>query len=141
MSGYHDYAVKINFNDGTNSYDLPYVQNVSDPIAGIKANVIKGTRADGAIVIPGGKKSIDITIKGKIWTNLGYADLMSQRNTLNDNISTDPAVLTLEHYDTDSSTWVVDWAFLVQRIEDIVFGDSMRTEKLDYEEKFVVTNY
>lgn len=138
---YHDYNVKCNFNDGTNSYDLPCMQSISDPIAGIKANVIRGTRADGAIVIPGGKKSIDITIKGVIWSNLGYADLMSQVNTMRDNVTTNPATLTLEHYDPDITSWVTDWAFLVQRIDDIVFGDSMRTEKIDYDMRFVVLNY
>ena len=138
---YKDYAVKINFNDGTHSYDLPHIQNFSDPIAGIKANVIRGTRADGAIIIPGGKKAIEINIKGIIWSNDGYADLMSQVNSMRDNITTEPATLTLEHYNADTSSWVTDWAFLVQRIEDIVFGDSMRTEKVDYDCKFVVLNY
>lgn len=138
---YRDYQVKVNFNDGINSYDLPHIQNISDPIAGIKANVIRGTRSDGAIVIPGGKKAIEIIIKGKIWSNLGYADLMSQVNSMRDNLTTNPATLTLEHYDPDTTAWVTDWAFLVQRIDDIVFGDSMRTEKIDYDCKFVVLNY
>ena len=141
MAGYKDYQVIVNFNDGTNSYDLPHIQNISDPIAGIKANVIKGTRSDGAVVIPGGKKTIEINIKGIIWSTLGFADLMSQVNAMRDNLTTFPATLTLAHYDPDTTSWVTDWAFSVQRIEDIVFGTSMRTEKIDYDCKFVVTNY
>ena len=138
-----NYTVKLNFNDGTNNYDLPYVQNVSDPIPGMKANVIKGNRASGCIVIPSGKKSIEVVVKGVLWSNEGYADLVSKMNTMRASVTTLPATLTLKHYDSDESGdgYVTDWAFTCRRIEDITFGDSMRTEKIDYTITFLVTGY
>jgi len=139
-----NYTVKLNFNDVTNNYDLPYVQNVSDPIPGMKANVIRGNRASGCIVIPAGKKSIEIVVKGVLWSNEGYADLVSQINTMRANITTSPATLTLKHWDDDLSgggAYITDWAFTCRRIEDITFGDSMRTEKIEYSITFLVTGY
>jgi hypothetical protein len=142
---YRDYAVKLTFNDGSGDYDLPYIQTVSDPIPGIKANVIRGTRADGSIVIPGGKKSVEIIAKGKLWSNDGYKELMSQQDTMRANVTTAPAILTLQYFDPTLSGgggWVTNWSFAVRRIEDINFSSTdMRTLSLDYDVKFFITAY
>ena len=141
---YKDYQVQLIFNDGSGDYILPYIQNISDPVPGMKANVIQGVRADGSIVIPGGKRSIDIDVKGTLWTNEGYADLVSQLNTLRATVTTLPATLTLQHFDTTLSgggDWVIDWSFAVRRIDPITFDTSMRTERMDYNIRFFVTGY
>jgi hypothetical protein len=141
---YSDYTVRLNFNDGTNDYDLPYVQNVSEPMPGIRANVINGLRADGAIVIPAGKKSINIVVEGVLWTNDGYKDLMSQVDEMKSKITTIPATLTLKYFDPTLSAggqWVTSWSFAVRRIADITFGKSMRTEKMEYSVDFLITGY
>lgn len=140
---YKNYTVKLNFNDGTNNYDFPYVQSITDPIAGMKANVIKGNRSSGSIVIPAGKKSIEIIVKGVLWSNDGYVDLVSQMNNMRAKVTTLPTTLTLKHFDSEESGdgYVTDWAFTCIRIEDIIFGESMRTEKIEYTCTFLVTGY
>jgi hypothetical protein len=136
------YLVKINFDDGTNDYDLPHVQSVSDPQEGMKATVIKGTRGDGCIVIPGGKKSIEITVKGKIFED-DYKLMTAAMTTLRSKVTTAVATLTLEHYDDAISApgWQVDWAYTVRRIEDIRFPESMRIGVQEYEVTFIVLVY
>lgn len=142
---YKNAIVKLNFSEGSGSdYDFPYVQNISDPIAGMKANVIQGTRASGAIVIPAGKKSIEINVKGIIWSNDGYADLVSKMDEMRAEVTTNPATLTLKHWDDTISGgggYVTDWSFSVIRIEEITFGSSMRTEQIEYDAKFFVIAY
>ena len=141
---YRDYNVKLTFNSGSGDYDLPYIQNLDDPIPGMKAHVIPGIRADGGIVIPGGKRSIEIPVKGILWTNDGYADLMSRQNEMRAKVTTLPATLTLKYFDSTLSgggQWVTSWAFAVRRINDITFGTSMRTESMEYNITFLVTGY
>ena len=141
---YQDALVKLTFNDGSGDKDLPYIQNISDPIEGMKANVIKGNRGDGSIIIPGGKKSIEIAVKGIIWSNEGYVDLITQMNELRTNITTNIATLTLKHWDNTVSgggAYITDWAFTVRRIDEINFGSSMRTESIEYDIRWIVIAY
>jgi hypothetical protein len=67
------YTVRVVLNDGVSGleYIFPHVFQVSDPKEGMKATVIEGTRGDGAIVIPGGKKSIELIIRGRLIDNDG----------------------------------------------------------------------
>ena len=65
-------TVRLYFNDGSNTYTFPYVFAVSDPEPGMKATIIKGNRGDGSLSIPGGKKSQEIRIRGKIIDDTGY---------------------------------------------------------------------
>ena len=134
-----DYIVKLNFNDGSKSYDFPLVQDIQEPVPGTKATVIEGNRADGAIVIPGGKKSIEIIISGILFDNDGYADLTTLMSTMNTDVTTNPATLTLSHW--TGSTWATDWAKTVRRTEAIEFGDSMRTSDITYTVRFLVISY
>jgi hypothetical protein len=135
--------VKLNFLDTTvtpnKSYDFPLVQDIQEPVPGTKATVIEGNRADGVIVIPGGKKSIEIIIKGILFDNDGFIDLETAMSTMNTDITTNPATLTLSHW--TGSTWAVDWAKSVRRIDEIEFGDSMRTSDINYTVKFLVISY
>lgn len=138
---YQDYTVKITFledSTGAVEYDLPLVFHVTDPQEGMKATVIKGKRGDGAIVIPGGKESQEIRIKGKLFDTDGYKDLTALINDMRTKLTTDLATLTMKHYD---SGWQTDWSYTVRRIEEIRFPKSMRTESQDYEVSFLVLAY
>lgn len=130
--------VKINFNDGTHDYDLPIVFHVTDPQEGMKATIIKGTRGDGSIVIPGGKKSQEIRIRGKLFAD-GYESITSLMNTIRANITTDIATLTMKH--KVGVSWVNDWSYTVRRITQITFPESLRTDIQEYEVKFLVLAY
>jgi len=135
--------VKLNFLDTTvtpnKSYDFPLVQDIQEPVPGTKSIVIEGNRADGAIVIPGGKKSIEIVIKGILFDNDGFIDLETLMATMNTDITTNPATLTLSHW--TGSTWANDWVKTVRRIDEIVFGDSMRTSDISYTVRFLLISY
>jgi len=59
--------VRFIYNQGeANEYVFPYAFHITDPEPGMKATIIRGTRGDGSIAIPGGKKSQEIHIRGKI---------------------------------------------------------------------------
>jgi len=133
-------VVVLNFNDGTHNFDLPLVQSISDPQPGMKATVIKGNRADGAICIPGGKEAAEIKVRGILFDADGYIDLTTAISNMRSNVTTDPATLTLKHW---NGTWVTDWAFSVRRINEINFPDSedMRTGAQPYEITFLVISY
>ncbi len=136
---YQDYTVVINFNDGTNDYDLPYVFHVSDPSEGMKATVIRGTRGDGSIVIPGGKKSQEIRVRGKLFDQDGYHDLIDLIDEMKEKVTTDQATLTLKH--KVGVSWQTDWSYTVRRIEEIRFPESMRIGVQEYEIVFLVLAY
>ena len=132
-----NYNVKINFNDSTYDYDFPQAQSIADPKEGMKATIIHGTRGDGAIVIPGGKKSQTITVQGKLWAE-DYKALTTLMNTLKSSITTDIATLTMKHYEPGE---VIDWAYTVRRIGEINFPPSLRTSIQEYSISFLVISY
>ena len=139
-----NYTVRFNFNDGTNDYDFPYVFQVEDPKEGMKSVVIEGNRGDGAIVIPGGKKSQNITIRGKLIDADGYKDLTTRINEMKAKVTTNVATLTMKHYDptlTGGGAWVNDWVYTVRRSEEITFSESLRTDSQDYDVSFLVLAY
>jgi len=134
-----DYNVDLIFNAGAGDYTFPLVQSIFDPVEGMKATVIEGNRADGAIVIPGGKKSQEITVKGILLDNDGYADLTTLMATMRSSVTTGVATLTLKHFD---GGWTIDWAYTVRRIGEIKFDESsMRTNDIGYTISFLVTAY
>lgn len=138
---YKNYTVRITFTkdqSGAISYILPYVFHVSDPKEGMKATVIQGTRGDGSIAIPGGKKSQEIQIRGRLIDADGYKDLTTKINEMKTKVTTDQAILTMEHYD---GGWITDWSYTVRRIEEIRFSKSFRTESQEYEITFLVLAY
>ena len=134
-----DYQVILNFNDGTKNYDFPLVQSISDPVEGMKATIIEGTRGSGSIVIPGGQKSAEIEVKGIIADNDGYADITAKMATMRSYVTTNPATLTLKHW--TGSAWATDWAYTVRRIDEITFDNSMRTYDQPYTVKFLILSY
>jgi len=136
----NSYQVKLNFNDGIYSYDFPLVQDVEDNIPGTKDVIIEGNRADGSLVIPGGKKSIQIKINGILFAANGYVDLTTLMSTMRSNVTTNPATLTLSHYD---SGWQTDWSYSVKRIGEIIFpkSEDRRTQSQNYEVTFLVIAY
>lgn len=137
---YQDYEVKVNFNDGIYNYDLPHIFHVSDPKEGMKAVVIEGNRADGSIIIPGGKRSQTIRVRGNLFDEDGYKDLVTAMNTMRQNITTDVATLTMKH--KEGVSWITDWTYTVRRVNEINFGtQSLRTGKQEYEVEFFVISY
>lgn len=131
--------VRIYFTDGINAYTFKYVQSISDSKEGMKAVVIEGNRGDGSIVIPGGKKSQEISVKGTIVQNSGYMSITSEMNDMRTKVTTNVATLSLQHW--DGSTWANDWSYSVRRIEEITFEDSLRYVDQNYEVKFLVLAY
>lgn len=136
----NNWQVTLNFNDGTYNYDIPHIFDLSDPKEGMKATVIDGVRGDGAIIIPGGKKSQEIVVKGTLYDIDGYADLTTLISTMKTDITTNPAVLTLKHW--SGSAWVNDWAYSVRRIEPIEWeSSSLRLDAIQYSIRFIVISY
>lgn len=139
--GYQDYTVRLTFlssETGSVEYTFPNVFSISDPKEGMKATVIEGNRGDGSIVIPGGKKSQEIIIRGKLFDADGYKDLTTLMNDMRTEITTDLATLTMKHYD---SGWVTDWTYTVRRINEIEFDESMRIGIQPYSARFLVVAY
>ena len=134
-----DPTVRINFDDGTNNYDLPYVFHVIDPQEGIKATVISGTRGAGSIIIPGGRKSQEIIVRGKLIDNDGYVPLTTLINEMKTKVTTSPATLTMKH--NVGAGWVTNWQYYVRRVEEIKFPESLRTAVQKYQVTFLVTSY
>lgn len=130
--------VRLYFDDGTNTYTFPYVFAVSDPEPGMKATIIRGTRGDGSISIPGGKKSQEIRIRGKIIDESGYDAITSKMNEMRQKVTTDSAALKMQHY---NGSWIDDWAYTVRRIAEIKFPQSLRTDSQEYEVVFLVTSF
>ena len=138
---YQNYTVRIKFTkegSGEVAYILPYVDHISDPKEGMKATVIEGNRGDGSIVIPGGKKSQQITVYGQLVDADGYKDITSKITEMKAEITTDLGVLEMEHYD---GGWQTDWSYTVRRIDEIRFPSSLRTSNQKYEINFLVLAY
>lgn len=133
------YNVDLVFNDGGGEHILPLLQSISDPQEGMKAVVHEGNRGDGSIVIPGGRKSQEIIVKGILLDNTGYAAIQSLMASFRSDITTLPATLTLKHFD---GGWVTDWTYIVRRIGEIKFDEaSMRTNDIEYTVTFLVLSY
>jgi len=135
---YQDYQVRITFTEdesGAVPYIFTYVDHVSDPIPSAKDTVIHGTRGDGCIRIKGGKRSNEIIIKGKLIDEDGYKDLTTKIAEMRSKVTTNQAILTMEHYD---GGWQTDWSYTCFRNEEIKFAKSLRTESQDYEVTFLI---
>jgi len=136
-----NYTVQLVLNNGItgSEYIFPHVFSVSDPIEGMKATVIEGTRGNGSIVIPGGKKSQQLIIRGRLIDNDGYADLTSLMATMRSMVTTSQATLTMEHL--VGASYVPDWSYTVRRIDEIEFEESLRTWEQPYSVRFLVVAY
>lgn len=130
--------VRVRFDDGTNQYNFPLVYHLTDPKEGMKATVIQGKRSDGTIVIPGGKKSQEIIVRGKLTGN-NYNDIRTKMDTLKSNVTTDIATLSLQEKIT--GVWTNNWSYTVRRIEEIRFPRSLRVYSQEYECIFLVLSY
>ena len=130
-----NYQVTVNFNDGTYDYNLPHVFHVNDPVPGGKDTIIEGTRGDGSLLIPGGKKSPEIRVRGNLFED-DYKDLTDAINEMRLKVTRNTATLTLRH--KEGVTTVVDWQYTVRRTENIEFSQSLRTGLQEYEINFLV---
>lgn len=132
--------VRLRFNDGTYNYTLPHVFALSDPKEGMKATTIRGNRGDGSIIIPGGKQSQEIRVRGRFCAEGGgYITLTSKMNEMRTKVTTKVATLTLEH--KSGVTWITDWEYTCRRISEIRFPESLRTSSQEYECVFLVFSY
>ena len=141
-----NYTVRIVYNKGLSGseYIFPLVQSITEPKEGTKDTVIAGVRGDGVIVIPGGKKSQEITIKGKLWSDTGYADLMTKIAEMKLMIDSDVATITKEWWNPLASgggAWESNWVYTVKRIEPITFADSLQVDTQDYTAIFYIIAY
>ncbi len=133
-----DYEVKITFNDGSGDYILPYVQSeTGSNAADEKSVIIEGTRGDGSIYIPGGKKSKRIVIKGVILGD--YKEITDLMNDMKTKITTDTATLIMKH--KEGVSWVNDWSYVVRRIGEIQFPETFRTDKQEYQINCIIIAY
>ncbi len=133
-----NYDVKIIFNDGSGNYQLPVVQSENGSnLSGTKDTIIEGNRGDGAIVIPSGKKSQIITIRG-ILMGADYKAITTLMNTMRTNITTDVATLKMTHQDSGE---VVDWTYTVKRITEIEFPENLRISSQEYIVNFLILEY
>lgn len=138
-------TVVLNFNDsiggGSSNYDLPLVQSISDPEAGIKATKIDGTRGNGCIIIPAGKQSAEIRVRGILFDTDGYIDITTLMATMRSSVTTNSATLTLKYW--NGSGYTTSWTYTVRRISPIEFpeSDDLRTSAQPYEITFLITAY
>jgi len=142
--GYKNYTVRVTYlkdETGAVEYPLPYVQQVSDPEPASKDVVIKGTRGDGSIRIKGGKQSIEIRIRGKLFDADGYKDLSTKIAEMRTKFPTDLGTLTMKYYDPDDSQWHNNWSYTGFRNAEIRFSKSDRTGSQEYSITFLVTTY
>ena len=136
------YTVRITFlrdGSGYSPYTFPLLQSVSDPVEGMKATVIKGARANGTVVIPGGKKSQNIEISGMFYDDdYDFVDITVAMAAMQAAVTTDTGTLTMEYYD---GGWNTVWSYSVRRIEEIVYPTSMRVDSQKYQVSFLVLSY
>lgn len=132
--------VRVRFSVGSMDYDLPHVFSITDPQPSIKAVVIDGRRADGAIVIPGGKKSEEIVVRGTIIAD-DYNAVTDIIDNIRTYITTDVGILSLQHYDPDTTSWISDWSYTVRRIDKIDFSESLRIVDQEYSIRFLILSY
>ena len=141
---YQDYEVRITFESaesGSIEYILPLAQQVEDPEPRNKDVIHEGNRGDGSIRIPGGKKSHEIIIRGKLWDEDGYEDLTDLMTAMREAIPTSPGTLTMKHRPLTGGAWTTDWQYTVFRNQEITFPQSFRTGVQDYEITFFVLSY
>ncbi len=131
--------VRVYFNDGSHTYTFPLVQSAQAPEAKTKDVLIEGIRADGSIVIPGGKKSAEIIVKGVIFSNSGYTYVMSGMNTMRTNVTNNVATLSQQHW--NGSSWTNDWSYLVKRSGEIEFEESLEYVEQKYTVRFLILSY
>jgi len=138
-----DYLTRITFKEldsGSSEYIFLAVQSENGSNAtGNKDIIIEGTRADGSIIIPSGKKSQRITITGII-LGADYKAITDLMNTMKSSITTEEATLTMEH--KENGSWVSpDWEYTVKRIGEIEFSANLRTSYQEYSVEFLVLSY
>jgi hypothetical protein len=131
--------VQIIFNPGANQYIFPVVQDCKEPVPAAKDTVIEGVRADGSIVIPGGKRSQEITIRGILFNNAGFEAITDAKNDMITKVTTSVTTLQIQHW--NGSTWEIDNTYTVKRINEIEFDDSLRTVEMGYTVRFFVISF
>ena len=135
----NNYTVQFIFNSGSGDVILPLVYSISDPKEGDKSTIIQGIRGDGSIAIPGGKKSQIITIKGYLVNHGGYENLIADKLTFQNAITTNVATLTVKHY--TGSIWQTDYSYTLKRIGEITYTESLRTDYIEYSVEFLILSY
>ncbi len=139
MSSYQVRIKYLESGSGFSPYIFPLVQSISDPVEGIKATEIKGTRGDGSIVIPGGKKSMNIELEGMFYDDgYDFKQITIAMAAMQAAIGTDTGTLSMEYYD---GGWQTVWSYTVRRISEITFPPSLRIDAQRYRVSFLVMSY
>jgi len=137
------YTVRVTFlkdGSGYTPYTLPLIQDIEDPEPSMKETEIDGTRGDGTIVIPGGKKSQTIKINGLLYDDdYDFVSISTAMAAMRTALTTDTGTLTLEYY--ASGAWHTVWTFTVRRLSEINFPPSLRVDSQKYEVSFKVLTY
>jgi hypothetical protein len=137
-----DYLTRITFKElDTSSSEYKFLAVQSENGSNLTSNkdiIIEGTRADGSIVIPGGKKSQRITISGVILAD-DYKAITDLMNTMKSSVTSEEATLTMEH--KEGGSWIQDWEYTVKKIGEIDFESNMRISYQPYSVEFLVLNY
>jgi hypothetical protein len=131
-----NYTVRYLFN----SYVFPVVNSISDPKEATKDTIIEGTRGDGSIVIPAGKKSQTITLKGYLINHAGYVSLIADKAALEAGVPTSVGTFSAQHW--NGSSWTTDYTYTVKRIAPITYDtDTLRTDYLGYTVELFIIAY
>jgi hypothetical protein len=120
---------------------LPHVQSISDIEPGIKRVQIEGVRGAGELIIPGSRPAYNIVIRGILLgsdttlpdgtayaapTGTKYEHIAEQIDWLRDNIGTEESYLYVDKTSADYDTYIV------RRIDEIQFSDSLRNSVQEY---------
>lgn len=120
-------------------YEFEIVQYTNAPQSPGKAVVIEGTRGEGAIVVPGGKKSWDLVITGILMIDgatEGYEELTAKIDEMENLILANTRYKV--RLDKTSSTY---YEYKVKRIHTIDYPESLRTDSQEYMVTFLANSW
>jgi len=120
-------------------YEFEIVQYTNVPQSPGKSVIIEGTRGEGAIVIPGGKKSWELIISGVLTIDgatEGYEELTAKINAMETTILDN--IRYKIRLDKSPSTY---WEYNVKRIKAIEYPENMRTESQEYTVRFLANSW
>jgi hypothetical protein len=124
---------KLYASDGyTLVYTFVAVQYTNAPQTINKKTVVEGIRGQGCIVVPGSTSSWDLEIRGILLAN-DYQALTALIDTLESTV-----VMFTNYILIFDKTPATSYSYNVQRIEPIVYPESLRTNYQEYQIKLRV---
>lgn len=120
-------------------YTFPVVQSSNAPQSPERHLTIEGVRGKGALIIDSGTPAWDLTIRGFLMidnASEGYDELTDKIVEMETTIALNTPY-KLRIYQDNSNYW----EYFVKRIEAIKWGDSLRTDLIEYECEFLVNSW